>query len=303
MSTQSRSQRARWPLFFLFSSLAAFGGVIAACSNGGGNAASPGGDNADPGSFCNTYCARVHECDEDVDKDTCDNACANANAARLPKLRADVVTGIEWCLEEKDCKAVLARDVIGACQSEQVAMTSPSGAAQEFCSSLESSFDKCGADFGKGECLDSFKVYSDHTLATAKACTTKSCPDIAPCVLAAIGGRYTSDGGVTVSSVDTRGAFASMTALPFSFAGRTWEALADRTAVTYAEAERQCASHGSRLPTRQELSALVKYGPTLDDDGAYYWTAAPGDTASTGTLTGAQRSQLKTATARVRCTR
>ncbi len=143
--------------------------------------------NADPAQFCSTYCNRVSVCDNTRDQQTCQNLCANQNAATVPKLRADVVKLIQDCFGQKDCKTVLGSDVVATCSTEAVASVAPTAVATQLCDSLVSAETKCGHAQEKATCLNRAKLYSDKTLNDALTCTGKACTDIDTCMDASLG--------------------------------------------------------------------------------------------------------------------
>lgn len=138
--------------------------------------------------FCGKYCARVHDCDNASDEQTCTNSCVNSTAAVFPKLRPDVVDSIAACFDDKDCKTVLGGSVIGTCANEAVASIAPSAVATAYCEELDAAGKKCGKSRDKASCLNTAKLYNDNALTGARACTSKACADIDACVTAALGG-------------------------------------------------------------------------------------------------------------------
>jgi hypothetical protein len=132
--------------------------------------------------FCEGTCARVLDCDNAVDLQTCTQSCRNANAASVPKLRGDVLQGMQSCLEAEDCRTVLDGAPIGTCLSEAVAAVAPSDAGKQFCDAWDQSVTRCGNSLNKATCLEIATLFNDDTLRAAAACTEKSCNQMNPCI-------------------------------------------------------------------------------------------------------------------------
>lgn len=165
-------------------------------------------EDADPtgqpsGSFCTTSCARLHSCDESKDEKTCKNACDNDNAATLPKLRSDIVGAMSSCIDEADCKTVLAGTVVATCADEASASVAPSEAATSYCDARVKSAKKCGKTVSNATCLTTAKLYNDTALADATECTDKACADVEECVDAALGSLKATSGGSSSSETET----------------------------------------------------------------------------------------------------
>ena len=162
---------------------------MGACTNstggsGSGNGGGGGNGNIDPQGFCSGLCGRVHSCDNTQDEQTCADSCTNTNAAILPKLRGDVVSATETCIENKDCATVLGSNFVSVCVSQAAASIAPSQQAMSFCQSLSAADTKCGATLDMASCLDTVKIYSDSTISEGGACTQKACTDIDACLSA-----------------------------------------------------------------------------------------------------------------------
>lgn len=139
-------------------------------------------------SFCGGYCTRLHTCDQTKDQKTCENSCANGNAATLPKLRSDIVGLISSCIDKEDCKTVLGGTVLGTCSAEAAASVAPSAQATSFCDAVAASAKKCNKSSNDtASCLTKAKLYNDAALSDAKECTQKACADVDECIDAALG--------------------------------------------------------------------------------------------------------------------
>lgn len=147
---------------------------------------------ASASSFCAALCERQESCDRTLDRQTCENACRNQNAAVFPRLRQDVVGNILTCVDEKDCKTVLSGGLVGACATEAVARVAPSDAAVAYCSAFTKAMEKCGSTGTKAACLEGAKLYSDDAIAEAQNCTSRACSEMSACVSAVFGGFGTS---------------------------------------------------------------------------------------------------------------
>jgi hypothetical protein len=138
-------------------------------------------------SFCEKYCGRVNECDNTKDAQTCANNCQNSLSSTLPKLRGDVTSQIEACMDSKDCKTVLGSNVTGKCVDEAAESIAPSAAAKSFCDDYATAKKKCNVIVDKASCLAATKVYTDATVSSANSCLSKACSDITACVNSAFG--------------------------------------------------------------------------------------------------------------------
>jgi hypothetical protein len=134
-------------------------------------------------------CSRVQACDKSLDAQTCENECANGNAAVFPRLRSDVVDLIVECFDGKDCKTVLGGGFVGACTADAIATVAPSAAAATFCDALAAAKKTCsGASAqSKAECLNTAKLYGDTAIAQAQNCVKRGCTEIDTCVGAVFG--------------------------------------------------------------------------------------------------------------------
>ncbi len=150
---------------------------------------------ADTKGFCTSYCTRVNECDNGKDLDTCRNNCETGLASTLPKLRGDVMSQVDSCIDAKDCKAILAGNVTSKCVDEASESIAPSDAAKKFCDDYAAAKKKCGVTVDKAKCLGDSKVYNDAAIASASACLGKACADVSACVSSAFGSSSSSSGG------------------------------------------------------------------------------------------------------------
>ena len=143
----------------------------------------------DAASFCSAMCSRIQTCDKSTDSQTCENQCANGNAAIFPRLRTDVVDLIVSCFDGKDCKTVLGGQFVGSCTADAIASVAPSAAASSFCDALSTAKTSCsGATSAtKASCLDSAKLYGDDAIAQAQNCVKRGCSEIDTCVSAVFG--------------------------------------------------------------------------------------------------------------------
>ncbi len=164
----------------------------------------------DAESFCQALCDRQQECDNALDHQTCKNDCNNRQAAVFPKLRTDVVDLIVTCFAEKDCKSVLAGEVVGACAAESVASVAPSDAAVTYCNALDKAKKKCGTTTAKATCLEQAKLYDDDAIAEAKNCAARPCNEIDTCIGAAFGGFGTTNPTPPTSSTCTSSMFSDL---------------------------------------------------------------------------------------------
>jgi hypothetical protein len=165
--------------------------LAVACSStvtqGSGNA---GGSSLalSPSDFCRNICTRVNACDNARDVDTCAQECTNSLASIYPKLRSDLVSGVETCWQKKDCKNVLlSSSALDSCADEADESLAPTSAGTAFCDGLDGAWTKCGESLDKSKCLHLAKQYNDDALGSAKHCLDKACADIDPCVASALG--------------------------------------------------------------------------------------------------------------------
>ena len=136
----------------------------------------------DTASFCDTLCGRHSDCDHSQDKQTCVSQCVSANAATLPKFRADLVSDAAACVANADCHSVLDEDILGGCVKVILVSIAPDAETQKFCSDLEAVTAKCGNAVDYAGCLDTTKRFGDATLSQAAACLDKACVQMADCV-------------------------------------------------------------------------------------------------------------------------
>jgi hypothetical protein len=165
----------------------------AATGSGSSGGSSSGGGQAQD--FCSSLCGRVNDCDQTQDKDTCVNNCQNQTATTVSKLRSDVVTAVESCVQSKDCATVLSSSFFDTCLSEAVASIAPSSEATQFCNDWAAAETKCGSTLDQTACLDTVKAYSDDTVGMADACVSKACSDVEACIEAAFGWSGNPTGG------------------------------------------------------------------------------------------------------------
>jgi len=186
--------------------------LVAACANSVETRVLPGPAGTTDGtvptaydaeSFCGALCDRTLTCDQALDVQTCKNSCTNSYAAVFPKLRGDVVSLIVGCFDAKDCKTVLAGDVVSTCIADAVASVAPTDAANAFCDAKVKAKKKCSVTITKADCLNEAKLYGDGAIAQAQNCTARPCGEIDTCVAASFGslGKTTptqpSDGSCT----------------------------------------------------------------------------------------------------------
>jgi hypothetical protein len=148
--------------------------------DGGSGSGSSGAD------FCTSVCSRVHDCDQTQDQDTCVNACKDQYSNLASKLRSDVVSAVDACIQQKDCRTVLSSSFVTTCVDEAAASIAPSSAATQLCNDLSAAAEKCGGTLDQAKCLEAAKPFDDDALGSADACAAKACSQIGACVSAAL---------------------------------------------------------------------------------------------------------------------
>ena len=156
-------------------------------TDGGGGGTGGGGASGTIGEYCSSTCARVHECDNSRDTQTCAAQCNNQNAALGPKYRPEYLQFLTSCSLGKDCVTVIAGSAVDDCSKQATAALAPSSAGLAFCDSYEQSTLNCSKQFDKATCLGTVKFFSDATLLAAQACTSKGCSAVDSCVDASFG--------------------------------------------------------------------------------------------------------------------
>ncbi len=136
--------------------------------------------------LCASFCQRVSTCDTTRDDQTCVASCTNANAAVFPKLRVDLIDAAAACVAQDDCATITHDGALASCMVEAAAGVGPSAKATAFCTALDTADTTCGVTLDKATCLGEAKIYSDDTLTSATACTTKTCTLIYSCASATL---------------------------------------------------------------------------------------------------------------------
>jgi len=159
----------------------------------------------DADSYCDSICAKEHECDSSSDEDTCVNQCKNKIASVVEHVRGDSLNRVVACVNESSCKNVLDGDAEDDCGDEELASLSPSQAAKDFCASWKSAAKKCGQTVDTATCLKAAKIFNDGSLADAESCTEKSCSAQSKCIGAAFGGGAMVTGAKSSDSSSASG--------------------------------------------------------------------------------------------------
>ena len=159
-----------------------------ACGPANGSGASSGPSNNDPSDFCAAFCARVHDCDNKQDVQTCTQSCNLDCATYLPLARSDVTNGVKSCFTQEDCATVLEPSSgLSTCIDQTLSAVGVSGAGMTFCNDLAAARTKCNSSTtDEGPCFDLVKRFGDGALQAADACTSKGCGDIDACVATAL---------------------------------------------------------------------------------------------------------------------
>jgi hypothetical protein len=132
--------------------------------------------------FCGSLCSHITSCDPTKDAQTCTSACQNDNAAAYPKRRASVVDTALTCFGTADCASVLRGTALSSCVDVAAAAIAPSAAGVAFCAAWSSASTTCGRTLNDTQCLALVKQYNDASIASAQACTTKTCANVLPCI-------------------------------------------------------------------------------------------------------------------------
>ncbi len=172
--------------------------LIAACGSGVGV-------QTGASSFCDNYCTRYASCKKDSDTQTCSYGCQDRSAATIPKLRGDLISNVQSCINNQDCATVLAGNGTVAyanCYAQNLATISASQAATDFCSAQDRAFAHCGRNTQGGQaiCLNEAKPFNDAILQAAQHCNTLACGQIESCVFATLGRGFGYGSGPTGSS-------------------------------------------------------------------------------------------------------
>jgi hypothetical protein len=162
-----------------------FAVLVLGCSSS--TAGTTGGSSvtqADIDSYCAKSCAAQKKCNSMVDETTCTNNCKNQAASYAGKVRVDYVEYINQCVQTSSC------DKISSCNETAKASIAPSSAAQTFCDELIKKHTECKfPDTDKARCLNTYKVFVDSALDSARTCLSKACGDYNACVLSTVGVR------------------------------------------------------------------------------------------------------------------
>lgn len=234
------------------------------------------GTGASASTFCEGYCARVHTCDEGKDEKTCTNACTNANAATLPKLRGDIVDLMSSCIDDADCKTVLEGGVIATCSEEATAKVKPSDAATSFCDARTKAAKKCDGETETAACLTTAKLYNDAALKDATDCTEKACADIEECIDAALGSLTSTGTGSSSGTGDgtaTKDAGKdAKPATPTCTGVDTTSACGECTAGSCCEEYTACAANTNCTNWMTCFSQCTPSDSTCKSDCDYYYS-------------------------------
>ncbi|HLK37309.1 MAG TPA: hypothetical protein VKU41_11195 [Polyangiaceae bacterium] len=164
--------------------------AAAACGPANGSGASPSTSNNDPSStdFCGAFCARVHDCDNKQDVQTCTQSCNLDCASFLPLARSDVTSGVKSCFAQQDCATVLEPSSgLSTCIDQTLSAVAVSSEGMTFCNDLAAARTKCNSSStDEAPCFDLVKRFGDGALQAADACTSKGCADIDACVATAL---------------------------------------------------------------------------------------------------------------------
>jgi hypothetical protein len=180
----------------------------AAGSNANANGRSASSSSASSAEFCESYCTRANTCDTTRDVDTCTNRCENDFASLFPKLRADLLSGVETCWQRNDCKRVLeSSSALGSCVDEAQESLAPTAAGTAFCEDLDVSWKKCGIALERSKCLRLAKQYNDEALTDASKCLDKACSTIDGCIASVL--DLTSSGTSPGTSSSSSGGSSS----------------------------------------------------------------------------------------------
>jgi hypothetical protein len=187
--TTNESQVARWrvlPRVAVFGLLA-----LAACSDGGGGNGngngSGSGSSGGTAAVCSALGQKANACNAAVSEMTTAAACEDQFGALLSKLRADVASSIESCIQASDCTH--AATAVGDCVDTAKASIAPSAAAKALCADLAKADMTCSATtfVDQASCLNGAKIFADAALQSADSCASQSCADIESCVAATLG--------------------------------------------------------------------------------------------------------------------
>jgi hypothetical protein len=155
-----------------------------ACSSASG-ADSQG---ASPGDLCSSVGTKMKQCDSTVDEPTAVASCNNQLAAVVPKLRSDVVSSLESCVQSSDCAhlSTFVKDCLDTARSS----IAPSARATTLCSDIAKAEMTCNstATTDESQCLDAAKIFTDSALSAADGCASHACADIASCLTSMLGG-------------------------------------------------------------------------------------------------------------------
>lgn len=130
---------------------------------------------------CTTNCAAQKKCDSKVDETTCVNACKDEGAPFVGKVRADYVAFIGACSRAASC------DQLRDCDNQAKASITASATTQSFCDAYVTKASECKLGADRSRCLDSFKIFADPTLSSARSCLEKPCSDWLGCVGSTVG--------------------------------------------------------------------------------------------------------------------
>jgi hypothetical protein len=206
MERNTRNTTIHLRMGLLLAAMACAPGVACSSASGSGSGSSPSGAS----DLCSTVGNKATSCNSAIDKTTLANDCANQVAALLPKLRSDVVSSLDSCVQSSDCTHVSS--FVTDCLNTETASIAPSGAAMQFCGDLAKAKMKCSSGtVDEAICLDNSKIFSDGALSSADSCASHACGDIDGCVTSALGGTGAISTGSSGSSTGSSGSSGSST--------------------------------------------------------------------------------------------
>jgi hypothetical protein len=154
------------------------------------------GDDGDQRSYensCDAACARAHECNSNVDVESCASDCRDDAADIGPQLSGSFLAALDACVAEQTCPQLALMPAVQGCQREAAAQLAPTQAARDLCDAIVASLQMClGISVGTAGCLESVKIFSDSALVSARACAAMSCDQRTGCLQTELGTNPTA---------------------------------------------------------------------------------------------------------------
>jgi hypothetical protein len=140
--------------------------------------------------MCERGCARVNECDPEVNREDCRVACLGSFGPIGEHLRPEYVEELQQCITDARCIDLGVSALDNSCRHDASDRIGANLKVIKLCDGLSETLSRCTVGVPAmrlDACLETMKVFDDDTVEDATDCNDSECRDLGKCFTTILG--------------------------------------------------------------------------------------------------------------------